>query len=183
MQIIGIHGKRGAGKTVVSGFLTAELADLGFTVKVDSAILSLRRRAREEGWLDKEEHRGEYQRVADIMRKPSPNYFLNDLFLRNNMDAATREQCSNKWEPADFLIIHDVRLENEVRFCRYHGVVIHIQGTHDALTGPESEHETELQAGDLFYGADHIITQQPSLEHLHAVVRAMVAAGKHLKVQ
>ncbi|MCD8349678.1 MAG: hypothetical protein LUC93_03610 [Planctomycetaceae bacterium] len=167
----------------MAGFVTAELADLGFTVKVDSAILSLRRRAREEGWLDKEKHRGHYQRAADIMRKPSPNYFLNDLFVRNNMDEKMRDHLSDKWEPADFLIIHDVRLENEVRFCRRHGVVIHIQGTHDALTGPESEHETELQAGDLFYGADHIITQQPSLEHLRAEVRAMVAAGKHLRIK
>ncbi len=178
MQVIGIHGKSGAGKTTVAGFLAAELADLGYTSKIDSMILIARQRARFNCTATtKKSARGWIQNFVANIREGSLHYFINDLFVRNNMDSGMWEPFSDQWEPADFLIIHDVRRPEEVEFCRRHGVVVHVQGTRQPLAGPEAEHETELAVEDLFCGADHIITQQPSLDFLCAAVRAMVRAA------
>ena len=183
MQIIGIHGKARSGKTTTALMLMGVLMEMGYSCKLDSVILELRRRAYHMGITGAPHERRWLQDNATCLRSMvSPNHFINKLFLRNNLDCRWDGIYAQAWEPADFLIIHDVRMQNEVEFCRRYGVVIHCQGTYEPLTSPEAEHETELEAGDLFYGADHIILQQPTIERRLAAVKALVASGCHLKI-
>jgi hypothetical protein len=181
MQIIGIHGKARSGKTTTALMLAGVLLDMGYAPKLDSMILALRRAAHATGVTAPELRRWLQNEATFLRDTVSPNYFINKLFLRNNLDLRLHGIDAEAWEPADFLIIHDVRMQDEVKFCRRHGVVIHCQGVYETLDGSEAEHKTELEAGELFYGADYIIPKQPSRELRLAAVKALVAKGDHLK--
>ncbi len=179
MRIIGIHGKSGSGKTTAAGLLAAELADRGYTVKIDSMILYARQKARRKhGDLPKEELRRHIQKIAASVRR-MPTYDDSNPFIRAFV---LRNFPGDRLMVTDFVIIHDVRRPEEIEFCREWGTVIYVQGVHRPLAGPAAEHETEaVCAGDLFHGADYIIPKQPSLSSLVDAIREMVRAGGHLK--
>lgn len=183
MHIIGFGGKSGSGKTTAAGMLATLLARRGYSVKLDTFADPIRKIAiakfsrlkpgsrRQRLWL---------QRKATKTRERDPDYFCKQLFLRNDMDALLWENYKGCL-PADFLIIHDLRMRNEFDFCRRFGVVVFLIGTHVPLPEPLAAHGTETAIDGLLHGADYMIPKQPSLARLAVALEAMVEAGHHLK--
>lgn len=181
MHIIGFAGKSGAGKTAAAGMLAMLLVHMGYSVKLDTFADPVRKDAiKHFGSIDEDcfEQRAWMQDKAAEIRGRSPWYFVNQFILRNNLDVA---EYAEKWEPADFLIVHDLRMPNEVEYCSTHGVVVFMMGTHKPLPEELAGHGSETAIDGLLHGADYFITKQPDLDHLAAAVLTMVKEGRHIK--
>lgn len=181
MHIIGIAGKSGSGKTTVAGLLATELNNLGYTVIVDAFAVEIKRRLRDCGRaeIDKEADRAAMQVLGTALRNHDVNYFVDKLAARNELTAAHFLYGDAGDGPADFLIVADVRYPNEAAFCRRHGVVVLVDGTHRPLPPGAAEHESEVMVDSI--AADYVITKQRSLGLLADAVKALVADGHHLK--
>lgn len=181
MRIIGIAGKSGSGKTTVAGLLAAELNNLGYTVVVDAFAVEIKRRLRDcsSGEIDKDADRAAMQAIGTAMRDHDVNYFVDKLAARNRLKAAHFLYGSGIPGPAEFLIVADVRYPNEAAFCRRHGVVVLVDGTHKPLPPETANHESEAMVDAV--AADYVIPKQRSLNLLAAAVKALVAGGHHLK--
>ncbi len=184
MHIIGIAGKSGSGKNTVAAFLAAELNSHGYTVKLDAFAVPIKDFVRRETactLIDKSMARNRMQEIGSVMREANPNYYINALIGRNNMDAHLWEHFSDKWEPADFLVITDVRFKNEAEFCARHGVVWLVQGNHLPLSPAAASHESEQGLNVLVDCVECILNNDRGLGDLDAHVRKLVLEGWHLK--
>lgn len=184
MRIVGIAGKSGSGKSTVAAFLARELNRHGYTVKLESFSVPIKDFVRREtaSWvLDMEIARSRMQEIGSVMRAANPNCHVNSLIGRNNLDAHLWEHFSDKWEPADFLVVTDVRFPREAAFCSRHGVVWLVEGDHAPLSGAAAAHESENQLTMLDEHIDHVIVNEQSLEVLAAYVRTLVMDGRHMR--
>lgn len=176
MRLIGLAGVSGSGKSTVAGMLAAELVDQGFSAKTDAFALPIKQRIRalkaEKGLpavVDKTGDRIAMQKIAAAVCAADPDYYINCLAGRNTYGCV------------DFVIVSDVRYPAEAEFVRSHGVLIYVCGCKRPLRGAAAEDVSESHFAELFAGADYAISPQPSLEHLAAAVKALVAAGGHLR--
>lgn len=187
MQIIGLAGASGSGKTTVAGMLAAELLDRGYTVKLDAFATPIKKRIMKAKELralppvvDKETDRVEMQRIGTKCREENPTLFIEYMCAANNLLPGwvfPREV----WVPADFLIVGDVRFPNEAEYIRKRGVLIHVCGCRRPLAGEAARHESESHFAELMSGADYAIAGQPDLASLAVAVKALVDAGAHIK--
>ena len=184
MRVIGIAGRSGSGKSTVAGLLAAVLSDQGYTVKLDSIThpMKMRALALSSGHvLDKGKWRGWLQDIGSKMRNADHAWWIKQLASRNNMDARIREPFSDKWEPADFLIVTDVRYPNEAEFCAEHGVVWMIEGNHRPLVGAAAAHESETALSALTDHIDFILINNMKMDRLADYMLDLVRRGEHLK--
>ena len=142
MHIIGIAGRAGAGKHVAAAAIAAILDENGYSVKLDSFGRDIKRAVRDEssGLVDKVRDRRTMQVLGAEMRRRNPEYLVNELAARNNLATTT---IQTTWEPADVLIIADVRDEKEFWFCKDRGIVVFVSGSFSPLEGIEAEHISE----------------------------------------
>lgn len=173
MHIIGIAGRSGAGKHVVAASIAAVLDENGYSVKLDSFARDIKRAVRgEDGLIDKVGDRRMMQILGAEIRKRNPNRFVDDLAKRNNLLPVRWATWED--EP-DFLIIADIRHENELRFCRERGVVIFVNGSFEPLTGAIAEHPSEYLAKTFrVFAGDFVIDKQSTPAKLAAVAAELV---------
>lgn len=184
MRLIGVAGRSGSGKTVAAALLAAELIDNGDTVKLDAFAVSIKRRIRDQErreYIDKTLDRAFMQRYGEAMRYGNPHWFINDLFVRNTMDAGMRDHFSDRREPADFLIVGDVRYPNEAEFIRKRGVLVFVDGSRTPLAGAEAAHESESHMDALLAMADAVILPNLSFEQVRRFLRALVRTRSHVR--
>ena len=184
MRIIGIAGKSGSGKNTVAAVLAAELIDHGHTVKLDAfsvPIKDLVRRETAMRLVDKTASRNRMQEIGSVMRRSDPNYYLNSLIGRNNLDAHLWENFADAWKPADFLILSDLRFPSEAEFCGRHGVVWLVERARVLLSGPVAAHESEHALTMLDEHVDYVIINDGSLGDLTGNIQRLVRDGRHLK--
>lgn len=139
MHFIGFVGRAGSGKHRAGAAVVAFLDENGYSAKMDSFGRDIKRELwSAEGLVDKEKDRRSMQILGAAKRRQDPFCLVNSLAVRNNITAV-----GASWEPADFLVVADIRDENELNFCRDRGIVIMIDGSHKALEGSEAEHPSE----------------------------------------
>lgn len=186
MNLIGVAGRSGSGKTRTANALAGAIVDSGDTVKLDAFSLEIKRPVRKQKgreYIDRDADRGDMQRYGTMMRKYSPFFFVNLLFVRNNMDADMWEHFSDKWKPADFLVIGDVRFSEEVRFIRAQGgVIFFVEGCRRPLRGAEAEHESESHFGELRAMADILVPEGMDEEELNRYAADTIRARRHIRV-
>ncbi len=171
MHIIGIAGRAGAGKHVVAAAIAAVLDENGYSVKLDSFGRDIKRAVRgTDGLVDKESERHTMQVLGTEMRRRSPSRLVLDLRARNNLlDPAPG------LDPADVLIIADVRDETELRFCKDRGVIIFIEGSFAPLKGAEAAHPSESLAETFSaLDAEYVIKKQASPARLAVFAAELV---------
>lgn len=184
MHIIGIAGKSGSGKNTVAAFLAAELNGHGYTVKLEAFAVPIKDFIRRETacpLVDREMARTRMQEIGSVMRDANPNYYISALIGRNNLDAHLWEYFADKWEPADFLIITDVRFKNEAEFCDRHGVVWLVRGNHLPLPAAAAAHESEQGLNILDDHVDCVIVNERGLGDLAEHIKTLIRDGQHLR--
>ena len=184
MRLIGIAGRSGSGKTLAAAFLAAELLDNGYTAKLEAFAVPVKREiriAQRRDHIDKDTDRGAMQRYGAAMRAGNPQWFVREMVDRNNIDSALWHLLTEPWEPAEFLIIGDVRYPNEAEFIRKRaGVLWFVDGSHRPLEGDAALHESESHTTALLAMADVVVA--PGLDHgqLRELVRRLVRKRDHL---
>lgn len=185
MQLIGLSGASGSGKTTVAGMLAAELLDRGYTVKLDAfatpikkRLIHLKKKRNAPAVIDKDADREAMQDTGSAVRSADPDYYVKCLGSSNCIDGKENDFLP---EPADFLIVADVRYPNEAEFIKARGVLIHVCGCRRPLHGVAAGHESESRFVELYSGASYAIAEQPSLERLAAAVKDLVTQGRHIK--
>lgn len=169
MEIIGIAGRAGAGKSTVAGIVAGLLNAAGCVVAIDSFGTGIKRAAREIGWAgQKDEYwRGVLQQIGEDGRRENPAKWVVELCLR----------WANSPAAVDFLIIPDVRCEDEAIFCRAQGVLWFVSGR-GGLTGAGAQHPTE--AFDWPRCADDVrIDNGGSVVGLYCTVQELLASRSH----
>lgn len=181
MRVIAIGGASGAGKTTLAGVLAMQLLSNGYTSKLDSFGGPIKERVRQKNdaaLIDRDADRGMMQQMGTVMRCGNKNYYVNLLFVRNNMDAFMWEHFADKWQPADFLIIDDVRYENEAKFCLQHnGLLLYMEGTHSRLSADVAGHESEQHGEAVKALADRVIPFMEGYSAVMSVVDTMLRTG------
>ena len=170
MKVIGIAGKAGSGKNTVAGILAGKLVDMGHPVVVDAFAVIIKRTARDAGWDGEKtpEARRKLQQIGAHLREKDPDSLIDLLNLRNS-------------DLLHYIIVPDVRMKNEVEYCRQHGVLWHVFDR-GGLDGDLGEDVTETNLDDL--ANDLSITSirnDGTLEELTQLVHMAVADGRHDK--
>lgn len=184
MRLVGFAGRAGSGKTLAAALMAIELIGDGYPVKLDAFAVPIKRRVREEerrDHIDKKADRAFMQRYGAAMRGGDPALFIKDLIRRNNMDSHLWGHFADHWEPADFLIIDDVRYPNEAEFICRRGVLVFVDGSHAPLSGEEAAHESESHMETLRGMADAIIMPGLSFEQLRQFIHNLVRTRGHLQ--
>lgn len=177
MQAIGIAGESGAGKGTLGAFLSKELMEQGWTSKTDSVIQPLRMKARQRfGRVSKVEHRSWLRDQVAKWRKIHPKSLINRISILNHLSTVVPFD-----QPADFLIVTDVRRPEEAALCLQYGVLLFIQGSHRPLCGEDAAHESETSVQAVRRMATHIVPACETLEALAAYAEHIVAVGFHMK--
>ena len=174
MIVIGFGGKSGSGKTTAALEMARLLIQQGYMVKLDTFAYPVRMEALEHfGDYDENNllHRAWMQKLAAALRNDNPRDLVDRLCFRNNLDLIDIEGF-RKWQPADFLLVHDIRMLDEFEFCRKHGYVVFMQGSHCPLVGNCANDETETSIDGLCFGFDWMITQR---EPLAAKIRSIAS--------
>lgn len=182
MFVIGIGGASGAGKTTAAGMLAAALADLTFTAKLDTFGQPAREQLRQTvaDFDDKEKYRRHLQdEIAEILRD-DPQHLVYELMFRNGFFAPMMAAARENRYPADVLIVHDVRRQNEARFCRRHGVMVVIEGSRQPLSGAVAEHEAESHTAEIFEPGDFLVPELPDLDCLAVFIKNLAIDIKDL---
>jgi hypothetical protein len=176
MRVIGIAGRAGAGTHVVAAAIAAVLDENGYRVKLDSFGRDIKRAVRDDsGLVDKSRDRRTMQILGAEYRRGNPERLVNDLAARNNLAAVT---IDTSWEPADILIIADVRDEKEFWFCKDRGIAVFVSGSFSPLEGIEAEHQSEsLAKKGMPIEFDFIIERQKSVSMLASATSAFVRAN------
>jgi hypothetical protein len=131
---IGIAGKAGSGKTLIAVLIAAELADRAASVTVDSLAAPIKKIAAEHfGWDGKKDERG--RRLLQVLGTEAGRQYCEALWISKLYQRALRMNC-------DFLIVTDVRFENEAAWCRESGGVVHVRGRASDM-GEASAHASE----------------------------------------
>ena len=176
MHIIGVAGRAGAGKHVVAAAIAAVLDENGYSVKLDSFGRDIKRAVRDEssGLVDKVRDRRTMQVLGAEMRRRNPKCLVDDLAVRNNL--SDRAGCNPRFEPADVLIIADIRDEAELRFCKDRGgIILFIEGSFAQLKGTEAVHPSEYLAETICaLDVDFTLNKQSSPARLAAAAAELV---------
>lgn len=113
MEIIGIAGPAGSGKTTFGGMLAAHLVNGGYVVHLDAFAVGVKREAREVvGWKMVKDGfwRRVLQEVGHAARKHrGENHWIHGMALR----AEHAAKCGD-----NFMIVTDVRYPNELAWVR-----------------------------------------------------------------
>lgn len=181
MRIIGIMGRSGAGKHVVATSIAAVLDENGYSVKLDSFARDIKRAVRgADGLVDKVTERHTMQVLGAEARRRNPNGLVNELAGRNNLLTSGMPVPDSflRYNPADILIIADIRDEHELRFCRLYGVIIFVSGSFEPLTGAAAEHPSENLAKTTDeLDIDFVLAKQPTPAKLAATAATLVRSN------
>lgn len=188
MRVIGFAGKSGAGKSTAAALLAGVLVGQGFSVKIDAFGLPIKQDWRNAhdlslAWLEKDAPaRAWMQGHGAAIRENNPQYWIRHLEVRNHaIRPAFTSASAASAALADFLVIDDVRHENEAAWCAERGVVWLVKGEYKPLSGAAAAHASETALTMLDAHISTVIDNTRDLAHLAKAVACMVKAGEHLK--
>ncbi len=139
MNLLGIGGKAGSGKSVFAGLLAAQLAGCGYPARVDAFGVDIKRLARREGWDGVKDENGRrlLQEIGQTMVEDDPEFWIRELKLRNLPVLANSRRD-------EFLIISDVRRKEEADYIRSKGgKILYMIGRFEKLSPEAADHITE----------------------------------------
>lgn len=175
MNIIGISGRAGSGKSTVTGLLAAAINAAGYTVAIDAFAAGIKMQARASGWngVKDEEGRKLLQDIGEHARLKDPDHWITAL----------RQRWAFVDGVPEFLIISDCRHANEATFCRSsflgYGVVWRIEGRMGNLTPEQMAHPSEKLDWPLIEG-DTLVTNDQDFPSLVVKIDQLVADKAHL---
>lgn len=162
MRLIGIAGPARAGKDTLANYILKNLDDsqgwnrasfadsLKAMLKVIDVDCSDEAKDKKDGYFDVTPRRMMQTLGTEWARDLIDKDFWVKVFARIN---------SGK-----FLVVPDVRFENEAKLVRSHGVLIHLTGRGGINSGHKSENPVGFEAGDI------VIDNSRDLEWLYAQV-------------
>lgn len=138
MRIIGFTGLAGSGKNTAAGFLAAYLVDQGYTVTVDAFAAEIKREIRHAlGWDGIKD--AFWRKVLQLWGEQG----------RRTARLRWVDHIDRRQRSCDFLILTDVRYENEADWVRRNkGEIWRVTGR-GGLGGETAKHNSETEQGGI----------------------------------
>lgn len=190
MRVIGVYGKAESGKSTLAGFLASLLNEMGYTTAIDGFAVGVKREARRLGWDGQKDDKGRelLQTIGHGRRiKENDRCWINDLVTRWASPPHSFYGVEHKTEDwacealtasdrVDFLIVSDVRYDNEIDLMLRAGVLWVKEGK-PLDNAALAAHPSESAVVDLSRPGVVLMHRAPTLEELKDQVKDLLAEG------